>query len=299
MPRLTWGFFSAIVLFGCSTEEREMPPLHLSSRAIIESLHINVVQREPGRNSGIVPTGSPGQAINAYLYTMTNSGLVNCYSCSGGAALINLGVIAAIVVLGAPVVAVKSAISTEDPEDVKKASNTVLPILQDDAWGTRIGSRFSETVGSDGQVFLSADQHASSWLRLHIDGPVLDIEGTDALPAIVVQGELMNGNTCLADRFWRWNGYAADFLDFAEDDGKMLKKQLGIGAGMLGEAIAQDLFLSDEPRHAVHRKSNHPRQRQPLMALEPHSYENELASWPGPTEDYSPGIPCGAVRKSP
>jgi hypothetical protein len=146
---------------------------------------------------------------------------------------------------------------------------------------------------------LSNDAASPSVLRLTIDGPVLDIEGTDALTVIVVQGELQHGETCLADRYWRWNGHAANFLDFGEDQGRMLKQQLETGDGMLGQAIAQDLFLSNEPRTALHRKDDHPKRRQPLMALEPHSYQDTLASWPGPTESYGTGISCGAVRNAP
>lgn len=126
-------------------------------------------------------------------------------------------------------------------------------------------------------------------------GPSLEV-ATDrtSQPLMRVRGMLTRNGTCLADRFWAWNGKSADFFDLAAGGGTPLRIQLSKGMNQLGLAIAEDLFLSSAPRKVRYKDSAIPGKDLPVMVEKPVDHQDLLGSWPS-TVDPAIAVPCAPV----
>lgn len=281
-------FLGLLVLAGCATSyEHEVPPLDQETRDRAGNVRIEVEAGDQGAVVGTVSTRTVGDSLPSSF-----GGFASCAGCSGDAALINLGLILAIVVVALPIAAINGAFDNEDPKDVAAASAVIMPILRAEIW------RRNFAVALDSR--LPSDKISGNVLRLTLDGPFLFIDGTDAVPVLLVRSQLQAADTCLDDRHWRWNGREDDYVDFGEDDGKALKAELARGADALAAAIDADLFSSTQPRRVVYQepyRSGLP----PAMAQDPADHENEIASWPDEVWHFTEGVPCTvpAPRQAP
>ena len=278
----------AFAFTACSApSEYAMPPLEETARAQVEQLEVRSEGGAPGMQSGLFQ--GPGVAQNIAQYMSATS--------VGTAPGDWLGSLAAgaFLIIGIPIVAIVSAASAPSAEEIKKAEESVRSTLSDPYWAQKIRENVAAAVSAGGKTVVSDGTPAAGWaiLTLTLDGPVLDVAQEGGQPFMTVHGELKRGDTCLADRYWSWNGAEDEFFDLADKQSKALKKQLESGANQLAAAIADDLFFSKAARKVAYKEGADTTMDWPLMRLEPHRFENSIATWDGVNGRFNDGIPCG------
>jgi hypothetical protein len=279
---------AALALTACSApSEYAMPPLEDSARAQVEQLEIRSEGGAPGVQSGLFQ--GPDVAENVLGYMSATGGGVSKGDWLGGLAA------GALWIIGIPIVAIVSAASAPSQEEIKKAQESVRSTLSDPYWAQKIRENVAAAVSAGGKRVVSEGYPTGGWatLTLTLDGPVLDVAKEGAQPYMTVHGELKRGDTCLADRYWSWNGAQDYFFDLADKQSKALKKQLESGANQLAAAIAGDLFFSKAARKVAYKEGADTAMDWPLMRLEPRRFENTVATWDGVNGRFNDGIPCG------
>ena len=282
-PRLLTSFLLVLLSACTPTHEETIPPLGDDVRSEISAVNVATVTGSIGARHGTVQPISPGEAAGMFVLGSTSE------ATSGAPILLPLGL--AIGILGAPIAAAAGSIS---PREIQQAEHELNDALADASWQGRLREDVAAPIGARYKVSEDSDVH----LTLVLFGPFLEVaKDRTAQPLLRVRGILSKDGTCLSDRYWAWNGKSGDFFDLAENKARRLRERLSEGMKELGIAVAQDLFLSHEPRKVQYRNGTTAAKDRPIMIERAVDYEDTLASWLATVNpDYT--TPC-AVESAP
>lgn len=300
---LAFSVLLTATLSGCSsshqpreivvkTDAALVAPVDAATRAKVTSLSVSIAQAGAPGEEGFVPGETVGDRLSSYSNSFP---FVPGYGKDGW---ILLPLEGAIYLIGLPFAA---ATTGPSPEDAEKARASLKPVLADSAWPDKVEAAFVKVMASSIQapaiVLDPANAPATAQLRFALDGPILSVRGDWGQPVLQVRGMLEQNGACLVDRRWQWNGLAVEYLEMAGNL-EALRKQIDGGAEQIGRAIAEDLFLSDEPRAVDFNQGATLHQSRPKMSLWPILYPNTVASWDeGLGKDGR--MPCGRKTGAP